>query len=454
MKNVLIALLVLSLACNVLADNTIVNGGFENDFTGWDNLSMYSDGLYITVDPSLVFAGTKSAMLFNNTHTCQTTYFYQVQDINTSNNRLRFWYRNNRSSSLCTYKFTVSDSNPTWLYYYESSNTSDEYREVVIDLPNKTSNYLTFMFEYGAYDFLFIDNVSLESNVTATTTSTTTTTSSTSTTTTNKFYVHVNAVCNDSDTLWSSDAAAIEVLFCYDDITLGWVCAANTTNEFGLATRYNLRDPGLVDFFRVECNPDHYTDIYGYVYDAAYGSNDTAYSYYNESGIIELNIYCLLGTTTTSTTTTTGGGTTTTSGGGTTTTAGGTTTTSGPTTTTIPGTTSTSWPIHPPITYSGEVFFDCHNVTGMLQTGDIAHACLCPFTMALGPTWFFGLTLILIVGVAYATTRTWVSSLILSLLWTSIFVIYLPQPTLTILAIGAGVSVGCLLMNAYTERVK
>jgi hypothetical protein len=98
-----------------------------------------------------------------------------------------------------------------------------------------------------------------------------------------------------------------------------------------------------------------------------------------------------------------------------------------------------------------EKTYDCSNLTGKMVAGDWFHPAACAYVMPLGVDWTYGLTLLLICLFLYKVTGTWVAPGIISLIISSLFYAYLPQPTLWYIGIGVGIGVGMLIYGFYKE---
>jgi hypothetical protein len=96
--------------------------------------------------------------------------------------------------------------------------------------------------------------------------------------------------------------------------------------------------------------------------------------------------------------------------------------------------------------------FDCTNLTGKIMDGDYFHASTCAFIKPLGYTYFFGLTMLAIVGVVYITLRSGIAAAIIALIYTSLFYYYLPASTVTILAIGTGMAILSVVLDTYLKN--
>jgi hypothetical protein len=97
--------------------------------------------------------------------------------------------------------------------------------------------------------------------------------------------------------------------------------------------------------------------------------------------------------------------------------------------------------------------FDCSNVTGKVRT-DPFNASVCAYALPLGAPLFFGLILVMLVATVYTTLRSWIASGVIALIFTSLFITYLPVATGTILSIGIAIGFGCLLMELLMGREK
>lgn len=123
-------------------------------------------------------------------------------------------------------------------------------------------------------------------------------------------------------------------------------------------------------------------------------------------------------------------------------------TTTTTTTTTTTSTTTTTMPTGTPT----EITYNCTNLTGKLYEGDIFHCAVCPFILILGGSIFYGLTLILILITVYKATDNAIATGIIGLLYTSLFLTVLPQPTINYLSVGVGLSIAFTLYGIYRSQ--
>lgn len=94
---------------------------------------------------------------------------------------------------------------------------------------------------------------------------------------------------------------------------------------------------------------------------------------------------------------------------------------------------------------------DC-NITGYLRNASLAPAVGCAFSLSIGGAWLYAVCLVLVSGVAYASSRSWSVAGVLAMFWTSGFYGNYPQPTYTILALGLGLGLGGMLLEIYTKK--